>query len=154
MPQSGQAAGIRLSSSTVHAACPGETEKTLRLGAGAQDAGDFMPPDERGRSLAQARHRPTCTERQSEPVYNYIDIELVVPLGSDQAISASEVWANAMKSEGDTWIEDAKFNCSPAGDKYQQIADNAFSNVSPTWLFVGYGQDEWMDQAVNGCSSQ
>jgi hypothetical protein len=87
-------------------------------------------------------------------VYNYIDIELVVPLGSDQAISASEVWANAMKSEGDTWIENAKFNCSPEGDKYQQIAENAFSNVSPTWLFVGYGQDEWMDQAVNGCSSQ
>jgi hypothetical protein len=67
MPQSGQAAGIRLTSSTVHAASPGETEKTLRLGAGAQDAGDFMPLDERGRSLAQARHRPTCTERQSEP---------------------------------------------------------------------------------------
>ena len=82
MPQSGQAAGIRLSSSTVHAACPGETEKTLRLGAGAQDAGDFMPPDERGRSLAQARHRPTCTERQSEPHSLQRDTSRQYPSGS------------------------------------------------------------------------
>jgi hypothetical protein len=85
---------------------------------------------------------------------NYIDVELAVPLATDQAINASEIWTNAMKSEGDTWIDDGKFNCSPEGDKYQQIAANAFSNVALTWLFVGYGQDEWMDQAGNGCSSQ
>jgi hypothetical protein len=45
---------------------PGETERTWRFGAGAQDAEVFIPPDERGRSLARG-HRVTGTERQSEP---------------------------------------------------------------------------------------
>jgi peptidoglycan hydrolase-like protein with peptidoglycan-binding domain len=85
---------------------------------------------------------------------NYIDIELGVTLGTDKAIDASEAWADAMKAEGEKWIDDGNFNCAPGGDKYQDVAAKAFAGVAPTWLFVGYGQDEWEDQAQSGCPSQ
>lgn len=65
------------------------------------------------------------------------ELQLGVVLVSGPALDASSKWESAMvKTEGEKWVIDTKFNCS---NKYNSIAQKAFRNVKITSATIGYG---------------
>ncbi|WP_305782273.1 ATP-binding protein [Acidisphaera sp. S103] len=67
----------------------------------------------------------------------------VVRTASQQcAPTAAESWENAIKSEAQDCLENARFNCA---DRHQASVQQAFNGVTVTHVFVGYGEDEVED---------
>ena len=70
---------------------------------------------------------PVVTEAWNGPhADNFIEVELAAPLVDDAAIAAAGKWVEAMKGEGDAYIDAGRFN---KDGKYQPAARAAFKDV-------------------------